>query len=167
MFLYLFFKMLDLVCNFISDSLPSTMPAASEDLESSISVRRRDSGIGEEPILVSGCNSETGAGTDPVSSGPDAISEVLHTLSSEVRKPNDTVGDGNGEQSSTKNVNVKDILRSLVSSSAEESLVDPNLLPPTFLGALGDPAAEHSVQFRSFDRYGCYHMVWTRKILPV
>ncbi|XP_040187824.1 lipopolysaccharide-responsive and beige-like anchor protein isoform X2 [Rana temporaria] len=135
-----------------SDSLPSTMPAASEDLESSISVRRRDSGIGEEPILVSGCNSETGAGTDPVSSGPDAISEVLHTLSSEVRKPNDTVGDGNGEQSTTKNVNVKDILRSLVSSSAEESLVDPTLLPPTFLGALGDPAAEHSVQFRSFDR---------------
>ncbi|XP_077333147.1 lipopolysaccharide-responsive and beige-like anchor protein isoform X1 [Lithobates pipiens] len=135
-----------------SDSLPSAMPAASEDLESSISVRRRDSGIGEEHILVSGSNSEMEAGTDPVSSGPDAISEVLHTLSSEVRKPNDTVGDGNGEQSTTKNVNVKDILRSLVSSPAEESLVDPTLLPPTFLGALGDPAAEHSVQFRSFDR---------------
>lgn len=136
----------------ISDSLPGAIPAASEDLESSISVRRRDSGIGEEQILVSGCNSEMEAGTDPVSSGPDAISEVLHTLSSEVRKPNDTVGDGNGEQSTTKNVNVKDILRSLVSSSTEESLVDPTLLPPTFLGALGDPTAEHSVQFRSFDR---------------
>ncbi|XP_018416801.1 PREDICTED: lipopolysaccharide-responsive and beige-like anchor protein [Nanorana parkeri] len=135
-----------------SDALPNATQAASEDLESSISVRRRDSGIGEEAVLGSGCNYETEAGTDPVSSGPDAISEVLHTLSSEVKKSNDTGGDGNSEQPTTKNVNVKDILRSLVSSPAEESLADPTLLPPTFLGALGDPAAEHSVQFRSFDR---------------
>ncbi|XP_072262006.1 lipopolysaccharide-responsive and beige-like anchor protein isoform X2 [Pyxicephalus adspersus] len=135
-----------------SDTLPSSVTAASEDLESSVSVRRRDSGIGEEPVLGSSSNSETEAVADHLSSGPDAISEVLHTLSSEVRKSNDAGADGNGEQSATKNVNVKDILRSLVSSPAEESLVDPTLLPPTFLGALGDPAAEHSVQFRSFDR---------------
>ncbi|KAM5192194.1 lipopolysaccharide-responsive and beige-like anchor protein [Mantella aurantiaca] len=134
----------------IADALPSATPAASEDLESSVSVRRRDSGIGEEPVLGSACNSETEVGIDPVSSGPDAISEVLHTLSSEVRKSDDG-GDGS-DQSTTKNVNVKDILRSLVSSPAEESLLDPTLLPPTFLGALGDPTADHSVQFRSFDR---------------
>lgn len=128
-----------------------------------MSVRRRDSGIGEEAVLGSSCNSEIEAGTDPMSSGPDAVSEVLHTLSSEVRKSNDPVGDGNGEQSTNKNVNVKDILRSLVSSPAEESLVDPTLLPPTFLGALGDPAVENSVQFRSFDRYGCDLMVLNYK----
>nr|XP_056711869.1 lipopolysaccharide-responsive and beige-like anchor protein isoform X1 [Euleptes europaea] len=50
-----------------------------------------------------------------------------------------------------KNVNVKDILRSLVSAPAEGTTVDPTVLPPTFLGALGD-ATEQPVQFRSFDR---------------
>ncbi|XP_068135240.1 lipopolysaccharide-responsive and beige-like anchor protein isoform X2 [Hyperolius riggenbachi] len=134
-----------------SDAVPTGTTAASDDLESSGSVRRRDSGIGDEPVLGSSSNSEADAGTDPVSSGPDAISEVLHTLSSEVRKSHEAGIDG-VDQLATKNVNVKDILRSLVSSPAEESIVDPALLPPTFLGTLGDPAADHAVHFRSFDR---------------
>jgi len=51
-----------------------------------------------------------------------------------------------------KNVNVKDILRSLVSTPADGTAVDPALLPPAFLGVLGDGAAEQPVQFHSFDR---------------
>ncbi|KAM4709985.1 lipopolysaccharide-responsive and beige-like anchor protein [Discoglossus pictus] len=130
-------------------------PSSTEDLESTMSVRRRDSGIGEEPIIGTSNSSDAvaEAGQESVSSGPDAISEVLYTLSSEVRKSSQDGGnDGVSEQPPTKNVNVKDILRSLVSTPADESPVDPALLPPAFLGALGDPAAEHSVQFRSFDR---------------
>ncbi|KAM4807695.1 lipopolysaccharide-responsive and beige-like anchor protein [Rhinophrynus dorsalis] len=129
-------------------------PTSAEDLESSVSVRRRDSGIGEEPSLGPSRSSDVAeAGLDSVSSGPDAISEVLHTLSPEVRKSSQEIGsDGVCDQPSTKNVNVKDILRSLVSNPADESIADPALLPPTFLGTLSDPVVEHSVQFRSFDR---------------
>ncbi|MEE6461317.1 hypothetical protein FKM82_001255 [Ascaphus truei] len=137
------------------ENTPSVTPAPAEDLESTMSVKRRDSGIGEEPVLVPGsCSDAVGeAGSESVSSGPDAISEVLYTLSSEVRKASQESGsDGVCEQPPTKNVNVKDILRSLVSTPADESLVDPAMLPPAFLGALGDPVAEHSVRFRSFDR---------------
>ncbi|XP_053559708.1 lipopolysaccharide-responsive and beige-like anchor protein isoform X2 [Bombina bombina] len=137
-----------------SEDTPSSTPACTEDSESSTSIRRKDSGIGEEPNLGSSNSAEAvaEARSETLSSGPDAISEVLYTLSSEVKKSSPDGGDGVCEQSSTKNVNVKDILRSLVSTPADESLVDPVLIPPTFLGALGDPAADRSVQFRSFDR---------------
>ncbi|CAH2301148.1 lipopolysaccharide-responsive and beige-like anchor [Pelobates cultripes] len=121
----------------------------------SASLRRRDSGIGEESALgtVSSSDSVAETGQDPVSSGPDAISEVLYTLSSEVRKSTlESGSDGVSEQLPAKNVNVKDILRSLVSTPDNLSHIDPAVLPPSFLGTLGDPAAEHSVHFRSFDR---------------
>ncbi|XP_066137133.1 lipopolysaccharide-responsive and beige-like anchor protein isoform X5 [Saccopteryx bilineata] len=52
----------------------------------------------------------------------------------------------------SKNVNVKDILRSLVNMPADGVAVDPALLPPACLGALGDLSVEQPVQFRSFDR---------------
>ncbi|XP_056418795.1 lipopolysaccharide-responsive and beige-like anchor protein isoform X2 [Hyla sarda] len=131
----------------------SVEQASPNDLDSTTSVRRRDSGIGEETVLPPNSNTESDPSKlDPVSSGPDAISEVLHTLSSEVKKSQESGTDGVKEQPTAKNVNVKDILRSLVSMPAEESQIDPALLPPAFLGALGDPVAEHAVQFRSFDR---------------
>uniref|UniRef100_A0A452SVM2 Uncharacterized protein n=1 Tax=Ursus americanus TaxID=9643 RepID=A0A452SVM2_URSAM len=53
----------------------------------------------------------------------------------------------------SKNVNVKDILRSLVNIPADGVTVDPALLPPACLGALSDLSVEQPVQFRSFDRY--------------
>ncbi|XP_069834775.1 lipopolysaccharide-responsive and beige-like anchor protein isoform X2 [Dendropsophus ebraccatus] len=135
------------------DGAPAAEQASPNDSDSSTSAKRRDSGIGEETVLPPNSNLESDpARSDPVSSGPDAISEVLHTLSSEVKKSQESATDGASEQPATKNVNVKDILRSLVSSPAEESQIDPALIPPAFLGALGDPAAEHAVQFRSFDR---------------
>uniref|UniRef100_A0A8C4Y9D0 LPS responsive beige-like anchor protein n=1 Tax=Gopherus evgoodei TaxID=1825980 RepID=A0A8C4Y9D0_9SAUR len=121
-----------------------------------------DSGIGEESTSGQANNSDAvpEAAPQSASSGPDAISEVLCTLSLEVNKPQENRSEAENELTektassvpSAKNVNVKDILRSLVSTPADGATVDPTLLPPTFLGTLGDTAAEQHVQFRSFDR---------------
>ncbi|NXJ35100.1 LRBA protein, partial [Ciconia maguari] len=135
--------------------------ASAENSESTASVRRRDSGLGEEP--ASGQTNSSGsvaeAGPLNVSAGPDAISEVLCTLSLEVNKSQEGRSETGTEDSkpatsvpAAKNVNVKDILRSLVSTPADGTAVDAAALPPNFLGVLGDGAAEQPVQFHSFDR---------------
>lgn len=143
---------------------PSAALSASvstEGSESTASVRRRDSGLGEEP--ASGQTNSSGsvaeAGPLYVSAGPDAISEVLCTLSLEVNKSQESRSETGTEDSkpaisvpAAKNVNVKDILRSLVSTPGDGTAVDAALLPPAFLGVLGDGAAEQPVQFQSFDR---------------
>ncbi|XP_030047517.1 LOW QUALITY PROTEIN: lipopolysaccharide-responsive and beige-like anchor protein [Microcaecilia unicolor] len=147
----------------ISPMAEPSEPVPAEDSESSSSIRRRDSGIGEEPVAVLGSSSDTVAvaGPDGFSAGPDAVSEVLCALSSEVKMPSETISNSEIEQEnktttsslpSAKNVNVKDILRSLVNTPADGVAVEPTLLPPTFLGALSDPAVEQPVHFRSFDR---------------
>ncbi|XP_049328599.1 lipopolysaccharide-responsive and beige-like anchor protein isoform X4 [Astyanax mexicanus] len=106
--------------------------SVSSDLENGVSVRRKDSTVGDERAVSR--------------SAPDAVSEALSTLSSEVRRGQEvTDKDGKGK-------NVKDILRSLVSAPADDIMVDPSLLPTAFLGAVGDAARDQSVQFRSFDR---------------
>ncbi|XP_070360980.1 lipopolysaccharide-responsive and beige-like anchor protein isoform X6 [Equus asinus] len=137
-------------------------PASVEESESTSSTRRRDSGIGEETATGLGSNVDVAPpGAPPsVSAGPDAISEVLCTLSLEVNKSQETKNDRGNELDNkaapsvpvSKNVNVKDILRSLVNIPADGVTVDPALLPPACLGALGDLSVEQSVQFRSFDR---------------
>ncbi|KAJ8281129.1 hypothetical protein GJAV_G00063860 [Gymnothorax javanicus] len=48
--------------------------------------------------------------------------------------------------------NVKDILRSLVSGSADKTSVGPSALPAAFLGSGADSVRDPSLQFRSFDR---------------
>ncbi|XP_010158167.1 PREDICTED: lipopolysaccharide-responsive and beige-like anchor protein [Eurypyga helias] len=135
--------------------------ASTEDSESTASARRRDSGLGEEPASGQTNSSGSVAETGPlnVSAGPDAISEVLCTLSLEVNKSQESRSETGTEDSkpatsvpAAKNVNVKDILRSLVSTPADGTAADSALLPPTFLGMLGDGAAEQPVQFHSFDR---------------
>ncbi|XP_023369234.1 lipopolysaccharide-responsive and beige-like anchor protein isoform X2 [Otolemur garnettii] len=137
-------------------------PVSVEESESTSSARRRDSGIGDETATGLGSNMDVTPQTAPasVSAGPDAISEVLCTLSLEVNKAQETQSDGGNELdpkatpsvSVSKNVNVKDILRSLVNIPADGVTVDPALLPPACLGALGDLSVEPPVQFRSFDR---------------
>lgn len=143
---------------------PLILPSKEELVESTSSSRRRDSGIGEE--TPSGLGSRSGTYVPPpsspsgVSAGPDAISEVLCTLSLEVNKSQETRNEGTNELDNnltptipvSKNVNVKDILRSLVNIPADGVSVDPALLPPPCLGALGDLSVEQPVQFRSFDR---------------
>uniref|UniRef100_A0A9J7ZYI6 Neurobeachin n=1 Tax=Cyprinus carpio carpio TaxID=630221 RepID=A0A9J7ZYI6_CYPCA len=92
------------------------------DLENGLSPHRRDSSIEDGKTSV----------ITEAQTGPDAVSESLSTLSSEVRRgQDDTDRDSKG-----KNVNVKDILRSLVSAPSDDIIVDPSLIPPGFLGAL-------------------------------
>lgn len=141
----------------------SHLPLSSvEESEGASSTRRRDSGLGEETASGLGSNPSTASPAVPlgVSAGPDAISEVLCTLSLEVNKSQETKTDGGNELDRkvtpsvpvSKNVNVKDILRSLVNMPADGVTVDPALLPPACLGALGDLSGDPPVQFRSFDR---------------
>ncbi|XP_044286891.1 lipopolysaccharide-responsive and beige-like anchor protein isoform X2 [Varanus komodoensis] len=143
-------------------AITTATPVSAEESESMVSMQRRDSGIEEEVHSGFERNSETIAEAEEqcVSAGPDAISEVLCTLSSEVNKSqenrNELQSETDNKTSSSvpaaKNVNVKEILRSLVSAPAEGATLDPAVLPPAFLGVLGDGATEQSVQFRSFDR---------------
>uniref|UniRef100_A0A8C2XQC8 Neurobeachin n=1 Tax=Cyclopterus lumpus TaxID=8103 RepID=A0A8C2XQC8_CYCLU len=110
------------------------------EVENGVSLRRYDSGIGDDHTSTAA--SEADLSSSAVTHGPDAISEALSTLSSEVRP---------SLPADSKGKNVKDILRSLVSAPAD-IMVDPSLLPTAFLGSLGDAARESSLQFRSFDR---------------
>ncbi|XP_054846047.1 lipopolysaccharide-responsive and beige-like anchor protein isoform X2 [Eublepharis macularius] len=147
-----------------TESTPEVVstPISAEESESMASVQRRDSGIEEEEHPGPGHNTEAVIETEApgLSVGPDAVSEVLCTLSSEVNKSQESRtelqsevdGKATSSVSAAKNVNVKDILRSLVSAPADGTTADPTVLPPAFLGVLGDAAAEQPVQFRSFDR---------------
>ena len=114
------------------------------ELENGVPIQRCDSGISDDRASADAA-APPGAGattTTTVGGGPDAISEALSTLSSEVRPP----------PADAKGKNVKDILRSLVSAPHEDVVVDSGLLPPAFLGALGDASRDPSRSFRSFDR---------------
>ncbi|XP_026059548.1 lipopolysaccharide-responsive and beige-like anchor protein isoform X2 [Carassius auratus] len=120
-----------------SQSVRSTESVQS-DLENGLSPHRRDSSIEDGKTSV----------ITEAQTGPDAVSEALSTLSSEVRRGQDVTD----RDSKGKNVNVKDILRSLVSAPSDDIIVDPSLIPPGFLGAVGDASRDQSVQFHSFDR---------------
>ncbi|XP_067260668.1 lipopolysaccharide-responsive and beige-like anchor protein isoform X4 [Chanodichthys erythropterus] len=123
-----------------SQSIRSTESVQS-DLENGLSPHRQDSSIEGEKTSAIPSDAET-------RTGPDAVSEALSALSSEVRRGSEVTNrDGKG-----KNVNVKDILRSLVSAPSDDIMVDPSLIPPGFLGAVGDVSRDQSVQFHSFDR---------------
>ncbi|XP_029365340.1 lipopolysaccharide-responsive and beige-like anchor protein [Echeneis naucrates] len=115
--------------------------SAGLEVENGVSLRRYDSGIGDDH--TSAAASEADLSSSSVTHGPDAISEALSTLSSEVRP---------ALPADSKGKNVKDILRSLVSAPHDDIMVDPSLLPPAFLGAVGDAAIESSLQISSFDR---------------
>ncbi|XDV14958.1 hypothetical protein PO909_015121 [Leuciscus waleckii] len=123
-----------------SQSIRSTESVQS-DLENGLSPHRRDSSIEGEKTSAIPSDAET-------RTGPDAVSEALSTLSSEVRRGSEVTN----RDTKGKNVNVKDILRSLVSAPSGDIMVDPSLIPPGFLGAVGDASRDPSVQFHSFDR---------------
>uniref|UniRef100_A0A671UCR5 Neurobeachin n=1 Tax=Sparus aurata TaxID=8175 RepID=A0A671UCR5_SPAAU len=108
------------------------------EVENGVSLRRYDSGIGDDHTSTAA--SEADLSSSGVTHGPDAVSEALSTLSSEVRP---------SQPADSKGKNVKDILRSLV-SNPDDVMVDPSLLPPSFVGSMGDAARE---QYSSFDRF--------------
>uniref|UniRef100_A0A8C2PPL9 LPS responsive beige-like anchor protein n=1 Tax=Cyprinus carpio TaxID=7962 RepID=A0A8C2PPL9_CYPCA len=123
-----------------SQSVRSTESVQS-DLENGLSHHHRESSNEDAKASVIPSDGET-------RTGPDAVSEALSTLSSEVRRGQEVTD----RDSKGKNVNVKDILRSLVGARSDDLMVDPSLIPPGFLGAVGDASRDQSVQFHSFDR---------------
>ncbi|KAM9566087.1 neurobeachin isoform 2-T2 [Guaruba guarouba] len=132
-------------------------PTPAEDIQLESSIPHTDSGIGDEqmPSILNGTDLET-------STGPDAMSELLSTLSSEVKKSQESLTESPSEMlkpassissiSQSKGINVKEILKSLVAAPVEiaECGPDPILYP--------DPALKREaqailpMQFHSFDR---------------
>ncbi|XP_029923119.1 neurobeachin [Myripristis murdjan] len=133
-------------------------PTPSEDLHIESSLPHTDSGIGEEQVasILNGSDLDHGNG------GPDAMSELLSTLSSEVKKSQESLSDSPSVEvlkppssissisQANKGINVKEILKSLVAAPVEgmEAGLEPVCYP--------DPAAQAQavlpMQFHSFDR---------------
>uniref|UniRef100_A0A8C6NTQ5 Neurobeachin n=1 Tax=Nothobranchius furzeri TaxID=105023 RepID=A0A8C6NTQ5_NOTFU len=105
------------------------------EVENGFSLRRYDSGIGEDH--TSAAASEVDLSSSGATHGPDAVSEALSALSSEVRP---------AAAADSKGKNVKDILRSLVSAQSDDITVDPSLLSPAFLGPVSDVEWQNSIQ---------------------
>nr|XP_060626808.1 neurobeachin isoform X3 [Anolis sagrei ordinatus] len=132
-------------------------PTPVEDIQLESSIPHTDSGIGEEqmPSILNGTDLET-------STGPDAMSELLSTLSSEVKKSQESLTDSPSEIlkpassissiSQSKGINVKEILKSLVAAPVEIAECGPDPIP------YPDPALKREtqpilpMQFHSFDR---------------
>uniref|UniRef100_A0A8D2J8F5 Neurobeachin n=1 Tax=Varanus komodoensis TaxID=61221 RepID=A0A8D2J8F5_VARKO len=133
-------------------------PTPVEDIQLESSIPHTDSGIGEEqiPSILNGTDLET-------STGPDAMSELLSTLSSEVKKSQESLTESPSEVlkpassissiSQSKGINVKEILKSLVAAPVEIAECGPDPIP------YPDPALKREaqpilpMQFHSFDRY--------------
>nr|XP_005286666.1 neurobeachin isoform X6 [Chrysemys picta bellii] len=132
-------------------------PTPVEDIQLESSIPHTDSGIGEEqmPSILNGTDLET-------STGPDAMSELLSTLSSEVKKSQESLTESPSEIlkpapsissiSQSKGMNVKEILKSLVAAPIEIAECGPDPIP------YPDPALKREaqsilpMQFHSFDR---------------
>ncbi|KAM4684207.1 neurobeachin isoform 1-T1 [Amazona ochrocephala] len=132
-------------------------PTPAEDIQLESSIPHTDSGIGDEqmPSILNGTDLET-------STGPDAMSELLSTLSSEVKKSQESLTESPSEMlkpassissiSQSKGINVKEILKSLVAAPVEIAECGPDPIP------YPDPALKREaqsilpMQFHSFDR---------------
>ncbi len=135
-------------------------PLPSEDHQLESSLPHTDSGIGEEQVA----NILNGSDLDHSTGAPDAISELISTLSSEVKKSQECLSESPSmevlKSSSSvisisqpkRGINVKEILKSLVAAPVEgmEAGLEPVSYP--------DPAAKAQaqamlpMQFHSFDR---------------
>ncbi|XP_028822105.1 LOW QUALITY PROTEIN: neurobeachin-like, partial [Denticeps clupeoides] len=138
-------------------------PTPVEELHLEASLPHTDSGIGEEQVsnVLNGAELE-GSGTGPP---PDAMSELLCTLSSEVKRSQESLAESpstvevlkpassiSSISQSNKGINVKEILKSLVAAPVEGAEAGPE--PPPY----PDPAVKREahamlpMQFHSFDR---------------
>ncbi|KAH0625056.1 hypothetical protein JD844_033108 [Phrynosoma platyrhinos] len=138
-------------------------PTPVEDIQLESSIPHTDSGIGEEqmPSILNGTDLET-------STGPDAMSELLSTLSSEVKKSQESLTESPSEIlkpassissiSQSKGINVKEILKSLVAAPVEIAECGPDPVP------YPDPALKREtqpilpMQFHSFDSIFLYYI---------
>lgn len=131
-----------------------------EDLHMQGSLPHTDSGIGEEQV-VSILN---GSDLDHSAGGPDAMSELLSTLSSEVKKSEDSLSDSPSVDvfkapssiisisQPNKGINVKEILKSLVASPVDSMEAGLELVSYPDHAANAQAQAMLPMQFHSFDR---------------
>ncbi|KAM6178631.1 neurobeachin isoform 2-T2 [Rhynchocyon petersi] len=132
-------------------------PPPGEDAQLESSIPHTDSGIGEERVtsLLNGAELEPSA-------GPDAMSELLSTLSSEVKKSQESLSENPSEMlkpapsissiSQTKGINVKEILKSLVAAPVEIADCGPEPIPYPDPSLKREAHAVLPMQFHSFDR---------------
>ncbi|XP_035312091.1 neurobeachin isoform X1 [Cricetulus griseus] len=132
-------------------------PTPGEDIQLESSVPPTDSGMGEEQVasILDGAELETAA-------GPDAMSELLSTLSSEVKKSHESLTEHPSEMlkpapsissiSQTKGINVKEILKSLVAAPVEIAECGPEPIPYPDPALKREAQAILPMQFHSFDR---------------
>ncbi|XP_039552563.1 neurobeachin isoform X9 [Passer montanus] len=132
-------------------------PTPVEDIQLESSIPHTDSGIGDEqmPNILNGTDMET-------STGPDAMSELLSTLSSEVKKSQESLTESPSEIlkpassissiSQSKGINVKEILKSLVAAPVEIAECGPDPIPYPDPALKREAQAILPMQFHSFDR---------------
>ncbi|NWU33751.1 NBEA protein, partial [Hylia prasina] len=132
-------------------------PTPVEDIQLESSIPHTDSGIGDEqmPNILNGTDLET-------STGPDAMSELLSTLSSEVKKSQESLTESPNEIlkpassissiSQSKGINVKEILKSLVAAPVEIAECGPDPIPYPDPALKREAQAILPMQFHSFDR---------------
>ncbi|KAI4538761.1 hypothetical protein MG293_011028 [Ovis ammon polii] len=132
-------------------------PTPGEDIHLESSIPHTDSGIGEEQVanILNGAELET-------STGPDAMSELLSTLSNEVKKSQESLTENPSEIlksapsissiSQTKGINVKEILKSLVAAPVEIAECGPEPIPYPDPALKREAQAILPMQFHSFDR---------------
>ncbi|KAM7130864.1 neurobeachin isoform 4-T4 [Ciconia maguari] len=132
-------------------------PTPVEDIQLESSIPHTDSGIGDEqmPSILNGTDLET-------STGPDAMSELLSTLSSEVKKSQESLTESPSEIlkpassissiSQSKGINVKEILKSLVAAPVEIAECGPDPIPYPDPALKREAQAILPMQFHSFDR---------------
>ncbi|XP_063188827.1 neurobeachin isoform X6 [Chroicocephalus ridibundus] len=132
-------------------------PTPVEDIQLESSIPHTDSGIGDEqmPNILNGTDLET-------STGPDAMSELLSTLSSEVKKSQESLTESPSEIlkpassissiSQSKGINVKEILKSLVAAPVEIAECGPDPIPYPDPALKREAHAILPMQFHSFDR---------------
>ncbi|XP_066401002.1 neurobeachin isoform X4 [Molothrus aeneus] len=132
-------------------------PTPVEDIQLESSIPHTDSGIGDEqmPNILNGTDLET-------STGPDAMSELLSTLSSEVKKSQESLTESPSEIlkpassissiSQSKGINVKEILKSLVAAPVEIAECGPDPIPYPDPALKREAQAILPMQFHSFDR---------------
>ncbi|MED6293012.1 hypothetical protein CHARACLAT_006445, partial [Characodon lateralis] len=147
-----------------SEETPISFPSSkeiflpSEDLHIESSLTHTDSGIGDEQVA----SILNGSDLDHKEGGASAVSELLSTLSSDVKKSQEILSASSNVEmvksssfiisisQSKKGINVKEILRSLVAAPLEG--VEAGLEPVSFPDPAAKAQAMLPVQFHSFDR---------------
>ncbi|XP_042638534.1 neurobeachin, partial [Orycteropus afer afer] len=131
--------------------------APGEDVPLESSIRHAESGAGEEQVasILNGAELEAGAGAD-------TMGDLLSTLSSEVKKSQESLAENPSELlkpapsissiSQTKGINVKEILKSLVAAPVEIAECGPEPIPYPDPALKREAQAILPMQFHSFDR---------------